>query len=221
MDGQDGFRAGGREADIDRRQGPLPVVRMQHGGRERRHGAAADIGGRAAQRGEAAPVVGPVLPVRAEIGIAGAVEEVGRVEDDEVETGRLPGDERRGAAEVVVIAEHRLATGECRHHFRVAGDERAQLDAVLFQRGGHGADHVGEAAGLHQREDLGGDAEDRNHGRFSLSIIGWVIRQTPFSVRRKRSASLSTSSPTTMPSGMRTPRSTTTRLRRAPRPTCT
>ena len=47
--------------------------------------------------------------------------------------------------------------------------------------------------------------------------MGWVMRQTPLSLRRKRLASSSGSSPTTRPSGILTPRSTTTRLSRAPR----
>ena len=40
------------------------------------------------------------------------------------------------------------------------------------------------------------------HQAESLSIIGWVIRQMPLSVRRKRLASSSGSSPTTRPSGI-------------------
>ena len=85
-------------------------MRMEDGGRERRNGAAADVGRGEGQRGEAPPVVRPVLAVGAEIGIAGAVEEVRRVEDDEVETGRLARDERRGAAEEIVdsVAASRL-----------------------------------------------------------------------------------------------------------------
>jgi hypothetical protein len=55
----------------------------------------------------------------------------------------------------------------------------------------------------------------------SRSSIACVIRQMPFSVRRKRRASLSGSSPTSSPSGMVTPRSITTSLSFAPRPICT
>ncbi len=51
------------------------------------------------------------------------------------------------------------------------------------------------------------------------SIIGWVIRQMPPSLRRKRSASSSGSSPTTSPSGMVTAASITTLVSRAERPT--
>ena len=53
------------------------------------------------------------------------------------------------------------------------------------------------------------------------SSIGWVTRQTPCSVRRKRWASSSGSSPITRPGGIFTPRSTTTRLSRACRPIST
>lgn len=55
----------------------------------------------------------------------------------------------------------------------------------------------------------------------SLSIIVCVIRQTPFSVRRKRFASSSGSSPTTRPSGMTTRLSMTTLRRIECRPIVT
>ena len=55
----------------------------------------------------------------------------------------------------------------------------------------------------------------------SRSTIGCVIRQMPLSVRRKRRASKSGSSPTTRPSGIHTPRSTMTFVSRADRPIST
>jgi hypothetical protein len=48
--------------------------------------------------------------------------------------------------------------------------------------------------------------------------MGWVTSVTPSSVRRNHCASKSGSSPITSPSGMLTPRSTTTFFSREPRP---
>ena len=47
--------------------------------------AFADVGGSAAERGEALPVVRPVGAVGREVGVAGPVEQFWRVEDDEVQ----------------------------------------------------------------------------------------------------------------------------------------
>ena len=62
----------------------------------------------------------------------------------------------------------------------------------------------------------------RSRGQASIrSSIGCVIRHTPAALRRKRCASRSGFSPTTRPSGMRTPRSMTTFVSRADRPIST
>lgn len=139
--------------------------------------------------------------------------------------GRAPGAAREDArtpAEEFFIGKHRLRTLERRPDRRVAGNERTHPDAEGAHRRRQRARDIGEAARLDERIDLRGDAEDRDHAAFvSLSIIGWVIRQMPLSVRRKRRSSSCGSSPTTRPSGIRTPRSTTTFFRCAPRPTCT
>jgi hypothetical protein len=78
---------------------------------------------------------------------------------------------------------------------------------------------VFEPAGLDQ---ISAAAEGglAGHARI-LSIIGRVMRKAPRSVRRKRLASSSGSSPTTSPSGICTPRSMTTFFSRAERPTST
>src|SRR4029079_3353846 len=100
--------------------------------------------------------------------------------------------------------------------------QRDRLDAVLAQRERQRADDVGEAAGLDEGGDFRGDGENLDAGhRSNLSIIGWVIKQMPPSVRRNRAASSSMSSPTTSPAGMRTPRSMMTLWSRALRPTST
>ena len=73
------------------RPAPAPPASRAHGrcrGVKPANGAAADVGGGVAQRREAPPIVGPVLAVGAEIGIARPVEEMRRVEHEEVEAGR-------------------------------------------------------------------------------------------------------------------------------------
>src|SRR6516225_4197508 len=104
----------------------------------------------------------------------------------------------------------------------VAGHERAGVHLFGLQRERKCANDVGEASSLDQRVDFRSDRKDANRSHaFSPSIIGWVIKQMPPGVVRNLSASRSGSSPTTSPSGMRTPRSTTTFRNRACRPTST
>src|SRR5262249_13197759 len=92
--------------------------------------------------------------------------------------------------------------------------QRGHRDPELAQRRGQAGGHISQASGLHERIKLG---NDRENFHVSLSIIGCVIRQTPLSVRRKRLASSSGSSPTTSPEGMRTPRAMMPWLRRTER----
>jgi hypothetical protein len=54
-------------------------------GDEARREPLADIGGDAAQRREAPGVVRPVPPFRGAVGRAGALEEVGSIDDEQVE----------------------------------------------------------------------------------------------------------------------------------------
>ena len=76
---------------------------------------------------------------------------------------------------------------ERRQHRGIARQQRADRDALRRQRGRQRAGDVGEPAGLDQRIDLRGDGQDAERRHASRrSIIGWVIRQMPFSVRRKR-----------------------------------
>ena len=125
------------------------------------------------------------------------------------------------AGKALVGALPRLGPFRIEARGRVAGDrrivaERAHLDVdPLGQRAAEIFHvHPGPAVDV-GRVFLG---EQRDLHRSSASIIGWVTRQTPRSVRRNRLASNSGSSPTTRPSGMRTPRSTTTFFSRACRP---
>ena len=129
------------------------------------------------------------------------------VQEKAVEGGTVP-------AEEVPPAMLNVCRRQLVHHGRIAGQERADLDAEWRERAGQGAGDIGEAAGLDQRKDFRRDRQDAQaaHAASAVSrlIMGVVMRQMPLSVRRKRRASSSGSSPTTRPSGMCTPRSTTT-----------
>src|SRR5689334_15527854 len=111
---------------------------------------------------------------------------------------------------------------ECPQHPRIARHQRADRHTLSRKRDRQSARDIREATCLDQREDLGDDSENVERRHYPRrSSIGWVIRHIPLSVRRKRSASASGSSPTTSPSGIRTPRSIMTLLSRAPRPMST
>ena len=72
----------------------------------------------------------------------------------------------------------RGSAGKLGRDRRVAGDQRAHLDAFAGERGGQRAGDVGEPAGLDQGKDFRGDREDFQLAHYaSLSIIGWVIRR--------------------------------------------
>ena len=89
------------EAQVGGREAGLPVVGVHEVGEELGDDAHGDVGRGAAERAEAAPVVGVVAAVRVAVGAAGAVVERRAVEDDEREAGDLggeqPGRRRRGA----------------------------------------------------------------------------------------------------------------------------
>ena len=222
VDGEDRLRT--RSAvvmEIDRRQRGLPIVGVNDVGRVAGDRAFGEVGADPRQRGETMGVVAPVAPVRAEIGIADAIEEMRRVEHEHVEAGGAAGEHPRRPAEQLGVGVDRLGGFELGQHRRIAGQQGADGDVLARQRRRQRAGDVGEAAGLDQRIDLGSDRKDGERGHFAiLSSIGWVISVTPPSVRRNRLASSTGSSPTTSPSGMTTPESITAFLIRAPRPIC-
>ena len=107
-------------------------------------------------------VVGPVVAVGAEIGIAGAVEEMRRVEHEQVEPGRLAGErraparrrDRRTRAPASASASLAITAGIARE--RACASRRLRAASARGQRAGH----VGEPAGLDQRKDLRGDGQN-------------------------------------------------------------
>ena len=147
-----------------------PVVDVNEVGRRAALGALLDdLGGGAREHREAHGVVRVVL---AAIAVdAGAVEQAGRVEEDEVDLRRqaavVDGDLVGLAAELE--RERReparqeeaglLERGEPRHH---DGDLVAERLQHLRERGAH----VGEAADFDERRELGGDEQDLHRGGF-------------------------------------------------------
>ena len=119
---------------IDRRQRRLPIVDMDDVGRVAGDRAAGEIGADPRQRGEALGVVAPVAPVGAEIGIADPVEQMRRVEDEQIEPGGARRQHPRRAAEQVGVGMRRLGRLELRHHRRVAGQQGADGDVLARQR---------------------------------------------------------------------------------------
>ena len=223
MHGQNDLRRrSGREIEIGCRQRRLPVMHMDDIRHEDLDPSRSHIGSGTRQGGEPHPVVGPVLAVRPQIAIAGAIEEMRRLDRQEIETMRLSCQNAHFAAKEIVVMMDGLRLLERRRDRRIDGQHHPHLDAVMLERRRQGAHHIGKPTGLHQRKHLRCDSQYFRHfWAASLSIIGWVMRQTPVSVRRNRFASSSGSSPTTRPSGISTPRSMTTRRSLAPRPILT
>ena len=190
---------------IGRRERRLPVMRVNDLRPERVDRPKADVRADARERREPLRIIGPVKPVGSQVRIARPVVEMRRVDRKQVQTCRLAGENPRWPAEQIVIGVRGLRVDELGHDCRIAWDERSDFDIFAGERGRQCADDVGETPGLDKRENLRGDRENFQCAHCaSLSIIGLVIKVTPLSVRRKRFASSSGSSPTTRPSGMRT-----------------
>src|SRR6185369_2299785 len=167
-------------------------------------------------------VVPPSFAARPVIGISRPGIEMRRIEDEEIETGGAAGQQPPGAAEEQREIIDLLRGLERAHDRGIAGDQRAHPQILAHQRGGEGADDIGEPPGLDQGKDLGGDGENLESAHPARrSIMLWVMRQMPRSLRRKRFASSSGSSPTMSPAGIFTPRSMITFDSRTPRPTST
>ncbi len=175
-----------------------------------------------AEQGEALQVVDPLEPQRIFVGAAGAPVEIRRVDDVDRHLA-----ERQLAAPHADAqrAEHRpdFAHGalvqdgveDRRHSWQQQAHVGADVDQGARQR----PDDVGQPAGLDQGVDFGGNVQDFHEARVRRASMSRVTSVMPFSLRSKRAASASASSPITMPSGIVQPWSITLRCRRTPRPT--
>ena len=207
-------------AQVGQRHRRLPIVRVDKIEAHPLHRPAGDIRRRAPEGGEAASVVGPIRATRIAVRPAFAREKRGRVEHEQLVFADLARQQPRRFAQQRIPAVDHAQLARLGEDGRIAGQHRRYRHPVRCQRAGQRAGNVGEAAGLDQRHRFRRDREDGQvrgecHNR---SIMSLVIRHTPLSVRRKRRASSTGSSPTTRPSGMRTPESMITFDSRALRP---
>src|SRR5580693_6080164 len=94
--------------EIGGRQRGLPVLGVDDLGSERSDRAQSDIGADPRKRGEAAGVVWPVQPVRAEIGVARSVVEMRSVDGEEIEArGDARENARRSPEQIAVFPRGR------------------------------------------------------------------------------------------------------------------
>ena len=89
------------EMQISGRERRLPVVGVDDLGHEGGDRAEPDLRANPRERGEAAGVVRPVKSVGAQVGVAGAVVEMRRVDRKQIETLCLAGKHARGSAEQI------------------------------------------------------------------------------------------------------------------------
>ena len=204
-----------RETQVGGGEAGLPVVSMEQVEPQPFRRAAGDVGGCPAERGEAAPVVRPVTPGIVAIGAPRTVEQVRGIEHQQAISGQQP---RRTAEQLGPLVRGAWPPAELAQHVAIAGDQRGHGHTVRRKRARQRAGDVGQSPGLDIGHRLGGDREDRQGHPSSRSIIALLIRHTPLAVRRNRLASSTGSSPTTSPSGMRTPVSRITRDSFALRP---
>ncbi len=160
------------EPQIGGGQPRLPVVRLENVGLDAGHQPGREVGGHAAQGREPEGIVGPVGPVRGHVGIAVAVEQVGRVDHEHVQTRHARREEPRRAAEQGGVLVQRLGIPQSLEHRRVAGQQRPHPHAQGGQRTRQRPGNVGQPARLDQRVDLGGDRKNLQVGQARLSERG-------------------------------------------------
>ena len=146
----------------------LPIMRMDDVGHEIRHVTQPDVGGHVRERGKAQAVVRPIRSLGRRIRIAGTAEQMWRIEHEQIELAGARFQQPRDAAEEQRPFQQRLGVLERIHHRGIAGNQRAHLDAFGTQGQWQRAGHVGEAAGLDDGIDFGGDREDAHRLTHSI-----------------------------------------------------
>ena len=162
----------------------------------------------------------PIAAVLVDVEAARSHIEMRRIEHEEIEAGgRRREKPRRTTRRVGEVMHRRQCARACParpdNPARVCASRRPARPAPREARRRHRRARRSSRAGRSPRRRREPAYAMQTALEASRSIIGCVIRQMPLSVRRKRCASRSGSSPTTRPSGMRTPRSTTTLASRA------
>ena len=149
------------ERQIGRGQPGMPVVGMNHVGTPIEEPPETDLGAQPTQSGEATGVVAPVPAVRPEIGTRRPGEEVRRIDREDRHARRgTAGDEPRRPAEQIVDGNRRFRRPESFENAGIGRKENLDVDAQPRERHRQGAAHVGQPAGLDQREQLGRDEKD-------------------------------------------------------------
>jgi hypothetical protein len=161
--------------------GGVPVVRVHDLGRPLWIGVVGrQVRRRPAEQREALQVVGPLLALAVLVRTAAAAVEVRRV--DQVDRQLRA----RHAAEQQAVDDGACALHRIEHR-RQAGQQHAHVGALLGQRHRQRRHHVGQAAGLDEREDFGGDVQDLHRrppdAYVSLRSMSRVTSVMPDSVR--------------------------------------
>ena len=156
---QAGRRRPAAELEVRGGQARLPVVEVHDVRLPAIDPADGDSRRGAAQGTVAQVVVGPVAAVGAEVGIAGPVEQPGRIQDHEIDACGPRADDTRPPAGQPPERAGFGVFGKCRLHGRIARHQDAHLDAQPRQGARQGAGHVGEAARLDEGHALGGDGQ--------------------------------------------------------------
>ena len=155
----------GKRAHIGGGQAGMPVVAVNDVGHPVRVQALPEQGGRPAQRRKALRVVGPVSTVRPEVGVAGAVKQLRRIQRVQRQRQARQGQPIQGGRGQRRCGAPRCgASGQGRHqapvrgglrHRRKAGHQEPNIAAQRLQgRRQAGAD-IGQPAGLEERKQLG------------------------------------------------------------------
>src|SRR5262249_57957786 len=118
--------------------------------------ASTEVRGYIAERGEATGVVRPILTVRAEIGIARTIVEMGCIQDEEVEALRPSGQQCCRAAKQALVAMRGTPALQGFQHGGRTGNQRPYGNTVRREGGRKRPHNVRQAARLYERIDLRG-----------------------------------------------------------------
>ncbi|OIQ68650.1 hypothetical protein GALL_497540 [mine drainage metagenome] len=204
---------------VGRRKRGVPVMAVHHLHRPVDIKPVRQLRRQPAQQGEAAVIVGKRLALCVFVGGAGPAVQRRRINHvgHQIQTGQTALAQQQSLTPGrTQLGQHR-AGAQISQNRRKAGQQDAHIAALGSQGPGQRAGHIGQPSGLEQGVNLGTNLQYVQlciafyESRASMSR---VISTTPLSVRSKRCASSSASSPTTKPSGRSQPRSTTTLRKR-------
>src|ERR1700722_13902810 len=115
-------------AQVGRGKRRLPIMQVNDLGSEGVDYAKANVRGDAGKRRETARIIRPIKPVGAEVGIAGPLVEMRRIDREQVETGRGAREDARRSAKQIIVGVRSLRVDKFGQNCRIAWDERSDLD---------------------------------------------------------------------------------------------